>query len=324
MPTKLPDNLIAEKYPTAAIMDAFLRADDLLARTDERLRLSPVGQPCASRLLYRNACASMQNQHCFVYLEDLVLLDGHAFSGMMYPDLSAALAILKYWQTALAGDAAVLLRSPMPCEPDRVIPSEAAVAAKDRPDVFYDPNWNEAARLDRWRQVWQSTTDMPPLFAAATVWDAWNTLCPEQQGPWRATLLAALVLRARGKTRSFLLPLDSGERQCRKSWRAVDDRKSRLLHFFEIVTAAAKICADDLGGLASAKERMSLRLRGSQSNSRLGDLMELMVEKPLVSIPLACKTLRISKQAVRAMIPRLGSTPREISGRSRYRCWTVL
>ena len=265
----------------------------------------------------------MQNQHCLVYLEDLVLLDGHAFSGMMYPDLSVALGILKYWQAAFAGDASTLLRARMPGEPERSISIDVAGDGMDRPDMFYDPNWDESGRLAQWRTVRQSTSSMPPLLAAATIWDAWHTLCPEQQGPWRANLLAALVLRARAKTRHVLLPLDTGERVCRKGWKAVDDANKRMLVFFEIVSAAVKSSGIELDGLASARERMCLRLRKTQKNSRLYDLIELMIEKPLVSIPLACKALGISKQAVRAMIPKLGSTPREISDRQRYRCWMV-
>jgi hypothetical protein len=86
---------------------------------------------------------------------------------------------------------------------------------------------------------------------------------------------------------------------------------------------ATKACANELDGLASAKERMSFRLRDVQKNSRLPHLAELLIEKPMVSVPFAAKSLGISQHAVRKMLPKLGSTPREISDRLRYRCWTV-
>jgi hypothetical protein len=41
------------------------------------------------------------------------------------------------------------------------------------------------------------------------------------------------------------------------------------------------------------------------------------------SIPLANKELGVSKPALRLIIQQLGSAPREITERSRYRCWTV-
>ena len=85
-----------------------------------------------------------------------------------------------------------------------------------------------------------------------------------------------------------------------------------------------KHAGSELSQLESAKERMTLKLRGVRKNSRMADLIELLIAKPIVSIPLACKELRISKQALRLLIPRLGSTPREISERRRYRCWTIM
>jgi hypothetical protein len=327
MPTILPTYDIPEKPLDDALLDAFLRVDEALSKLEERARLSPLRQAWANRLLYRNACAAMHTQNCLVYLEDIVLLDGHAFAGSMYPDLSCGLSILKLWQRGLQEDPQLLLRSAMPGEMPRPLSSEVVadpIGAGDRPEFFYDPDWDEAGRIDRWRRVWQDTNRLPPLLAAAIAWDAWHSHAPEQQGTWRAPLLAALVLRARGKTRNLLLPIDTGQWLLRKRWKPQDSFGQRIEMFFDIVVAAVKHAGTELDGLESAKERMILKLKGVRKNSRLADLIELMIAKPLVSIPLACKELRISKQALRLLIPRLGSTPREITERSRYRCWTVM
>jgi len=322
----MPVYIILDNPLDPAILDAFFEADDAVGRLDERARWCALRAPWNERVLYRNASAAMHGQNCLVYLEDLVLLDGYAFSGTMYPDLSAALGMVKLWQKALQGNAAGLLNAPMPGEEPRALAGNMTgidAAAQDRPEFFYDPGWDEVGRLGRWRAVLRSTNDLPPLLAAAIVWDAWHALSPEQQGPWRATLLAALVLRARGKTKHLLLPLDSGQKLVRKRWSAVDSQQVRLQNFFDIAVAASKIAATELSGLESAKERMSLRLKTVRKNSRFADLIDLMIAKPIVSIPMVCKALGISKQAVRALMPKLGSTPREISERRRYRCWTV-
>jgi hypothetical protein len=318
---------IPEKPLAETSLDEFLRVDEALSKLEERARLSLLVDSWSRRLLYRNACAAMHSQNCLVYLEDLVLLDGHAFAGAMYPDLSCALSILKLWQRGLQEQPLTLLRAPMPGEMPRALSSEVIgdpMSVKDQPDFFYDPDWNEVERLHRWRRVWQDTHRLPPLLASAIAWDAWHTLSPEQQGAWRAPLLAALVLRARAKTRQLLLPIDTGQWLLRKRWSATAPYPQRILMFLDIVAAAVKHAGSELDGLESAKERMSLKLKSVRKNSRLADLIDLLIAKPLVSIPLACKELRISKQALRLLIPRLGSTPCLITERSRYRCWTVL
>jgi hypothetical protein len=319
---EIPENSLDETN-----LDAFLRVDEALSKLEERARLSPLVDSWSRRLLYRNACAALHSQNCLVYLEDLVLLDGHAFAGAMYPDLSCGLSILKLWQRGLQEQPLTLLRAPMPGEMPRALSSEVIgdpMSVKDQPDFFYDPDWDEVERLQRWRRVWQDTHRLPPVLASAIAWDAWHTLSPEQQGPWRAPLLAALVLRARAKTRQLLLPIDTGQWLLRKRWPMIAPYPQRILMFLDIVAAAVKHAGSELDGLESASERMRLKLKTVRRNSRLSDLIVLLIAKPLISIPLACKELRISKQALRLLIPRLGSTPREISGRSRYRCWTVL
>ena len=203
------------------------------------------------------------------------------------------------------------------------------MAAHDVPDYFWDPDWDEPGRLQQWHRVMQSTDRLPPLLAAAIAWDAWHTLHPEQQGTWRSTLLASLVLRAGlrhagGKTRHLLLPIDTGQRLSKKRWDIRDDYPKRMTTFFDMVACAVQAASHELDSLSSAHERMRLKIKDAPKNSRLPALVELMVAKPLVSIPLACKELGISKQALRMMIPRLGSTPREITERSRYRCWSVV
>jgi Protein of unknown function (DUF1612)/HTH DNA binding domain len=318
----IPDNPLEP-----AILGAFLRVDEALSKLDERARLSPLREAWSQRMLFRNACAALHSQNGLVYLEDLVLLDGHAFSGTMYPDLSSALGILKVWQRGLHEPALTLLRAPMPGEMPLAVSSEVTGdphGAGDRQDFFYDPDWDEAGRLERWRRVWQQTTPLPPLLAAAIAWEAWHVLSPEQQGPWRAPLLAAMVLRARAKTRQLLLPIDTGQWLLRKRWPANAPYPQRILMFLDIIAAAVKHAGSELDGLESARERMLLKLKSMRRNSRLADLIDLLIAKPLVSIPLACKALGVSKQALRLLIPRLGSTPREISCRSRYRCWTVM
>ncbi|MEQ1718335.1 MAG: helix-turn-helix domain-containing protein, partial [Hyphomicrobium sp.] len=59
------------------------------------------------------------------------------------------------------------------------------------------------------------------------------------------------------------------------------------------------------------------------SSSRLPALVDLFYEWPLVTAPAAAKALRCSQQAVDRMLDDLGPSVQEMTGRSRYRMWTL-
>ena len=182
----------SENLPLKDFLDPLMAADDALARLDERARNTPLRDGWISRMLYREACASRLAAGELVHLEDLVLLDGGALTTTMTPDLSSAWHVLGVWRRAYRAPPIALLKSERPGEDVSTIlqPVEA-------PDYFYDPDWNEAARIARWRQVLEETKQLPLLLAAAIAWDSWLSLEPDQRGAWRAPLIAALVLKAR-------------------------------------------------------------------------------------------------------------------------------
>ena len=169
----------------------------------------------------------------------------------------------------------------------------------------------------------EETKRLPPLLAAAIAWDAWLMLEPDQRGAWRAPLIAALVLKARAKTRHVLLPLDTGRRFAKYRRHANHDLAARLTGFLEWARIAAEQSIKDLDTLTLAAEMLRSKLKGRRRNSRLPALVDLLLSRPLVSVPMAAKALRCSNQAVEAMLPMLGSIPREMTGRSRYRVWGI-
>lgn len=310
---------IPEKLPLNAILAPLLAAEDAIARLDERARNSPLREGWIERLLYREACASRLAAGELVHLEDLVLLDGDALTTTMTPDLSSAWHVLGVWRRASKADALQFLRSQRPGElvTDIVQPIDA-------PDYFYDPNWNEDARFPEWRRVLEETKRLPPLLAAAIAWDAWLMLEPDQRGAWRAPLIAALVLKARAKTRNVLLPLDTDRRFAKYRRHLNHDLVTRLCGFLEWAREAAERGTKDLDTLTLAAEMLRSKLKGRRRNSRLPALVDLLLSRPLVSVPMAAKALRCSNQAVEAMLPLLGSIPREMTGRGRYRAWGIV
>ena len=147
---------------------------------------------------------------------------------------------------------------------------------------------------------------------------------PNQRGPWRAPLIAALVLRARAKTCHILLPLDTGRRFAKYRWHPNHDLATRLSGFLEWARTAAEQSIKDLDTLTVAADMLRAKLKGRRRNSRLPALVDLLLSRPLVSVPMAAKALRCSNQAVEAMLPLLGCTLRELTGRGRYRAWGII
>jgi hypothetical protein len=64
------------------------------------------------------------------------------------------------------------------------------------------------------------------------------------------------------------------------------------------------------------------RLKGG-GNSNLPARADLLVAAPLVSIPLIAQKLKISPQAAQLLVAEFGSSRRVITGRKRYRAWTI-
>ena len=62
-----------------------------------------------------------------------------------------------------------------------------------------------------------------------------------------------------------------------------------------------------------------------RSNSKLPELVELFLSRPLAPVPLGAKLLKITPKSVDLMLAQLGGArPRELTGRTRYRVWGIV
>jgi hypothetical protein len=82
-----------------------------------------------------------------VHLEDLVLLDGDAFSGAPSMALSSALEVLRIWRAAEAGDAAGALRAARPG-----LAGAAPLSKSGEASDLGAPALN-SAHLEAWRSI---------------------------------------------------------------------------------------------------------------------------------------------------------------------------
>ena len=205
----------------------------------------------------------------------------------------------------------------------KVLASETPLP-KRRSHLVYDPELDEAENEDLWLDVVKRTARWPAVAAAAVAWNAWLDLNLYTRQPWLGLILAAAILRARGLT-TQLLPLAAGFKQSKYRPQGREGALERLEGFCAVVEEAVAIGNKDLDRLILARELMGRVTKECRSNSKLPELVGLFLSRPLVTVPLAAKLLKVTPKAVDLMLAQLGGArPRELTGRARYRAWGIV
>ncbi|MEP7453970.1 RHE_PE00001 family protein [Phyllobacterium sp. SB3] len=192
----------------------------------------------------------------------------------------------------------------------------------DGDPLVYDPVWNEDERIGRWLVVHDMTRDLPPLLAAALLWDAWEDIEPLQHQHWLGSLLVSAMLRERGKTRSHLAAFNSGLRNIPRDHRRAKDRGTRLTAFLRAVETASIANLKEIERLGLARIQMERKLKDRRSTSSLPGMIDLALSRPMISAGLVARELKVSQRGALNLIGELGL--REMTGRGRYRAWGII
>jgi hypothetical protein len=191
-----------------------------------------------------------------------------------------------------------------------------------RDPLLYEDDWDEDERLAEWQTVVAETEGLPGVLRAALCLDAWEELRVLQHAPWLGRLLASSLLRQNGLTTVHLAAFSVGLKQIGRERRTSRKRDVRLLAFVEALRLTAETGLKEHDRLVLANRQLQLRLEGRRSSSKLPQLVELVLARPMVSSGMIAEELGVTAQGALKIAAELHL--RELTGRGRFRAWGIV
>jgi hypothetical protein len=304
---------------TSTLSQALERAAVEVVRLDEQVgRLGRVGEGYRSRSDFQESCALRAIAGELVPIDDLVLIDAGSPIRLSTLELTRARVALQARRSAGA-------RPPAWAWSDEALFDDRINVPRDELlRALGDVEWDEDERADRWRNLLASLPAIPIILKAAIAWDAWLQIEPLHAGAWRSAIMAAAVMREGGLTPHHQFALGVGARKSRYRY---DDRaplEQRIVGFLDWVTQGALAGQAELKRLSLAHQVLGQVAQSKHVDSRLPALIDLVLSRPLISAEIAQRELKLTSTGFRRLREQLGTSVKELSGRSRYQVWGIL
>jgi hypothetical protein len=95
----------------------------------------------------------------------------------------------------------------------------------------------------------------------------------------------------------------------------------RIEGFLEAVAAACERTGQEIVRLIQADALMARQTEGKGKASKLPQLKDLLLRRPLVSARMIRKALKVSPEGASYLLKQLAPVPREVTGQRSYRVW---
>lgn len=178
-----------------------------------------------------------------------------------------------------------------------------------------DLQWKE------WQNAIDATAHEPPILRSALLLDAWGSLDPIPNKPWLGYEYANASMRIDLKL-SFLPAITVGLRQIPRDVRKSNTKLKRLKAYINSYTLSGEAAIRDCQKIATRYKTIQSNIKNIRAGSKINAFIDYAIANPIIMTSTAAKDLKISQAGVLKMLKQLRL--REITGRSRYRAWTII
>jgi hypothetical protein len=193
---------------------------------------------------------------------------------------------------------------------------------RERDPFLYEPDWDEDERLGEWQALLAESAGLPPVLRTAVAIDAWAQLQVLQHAPWLGRLLAASLLRKEGVAAAHLPTVNLGLKQIARERRTDRNRDARLVAILDAMSQAGEAGLKEHDRLVLARQQMQHRIAGRRQSSKLPQLVDLVLSRPMVSSGMIARSLSVTPQGALKIAAELNL--RELTGRGRFRAWGII